>query len=153
MSKNTKKKYADKLPDPRWQKTRLRIFERDAYQCQMCECRTKSLQVHHLLYAGKDPWDTHDDYLLTVCSDCHDRLYRLKDLIKAAVTPNHSGAFLLQCLCEELDEISKHYKATGVTLNEPLRFSSKTAQTSAINSLKIWRIGFEAGLRCEPEQE
>lgn len=64
--------YSDKLKDPRWQKKRLQIFERDHWTCQWCFGTTKTLAVHHKVYKSKiEPWDYEDSELLTVCEDCH----------------------------------------------------------------------------------
>lgn len=64
--------YAEKLKDPRWQKKRLEIFERDKWTCQKCGVTDKTLAVHHLKYDGdKDPWDYPKSWLATLCEDCH----------------------------------------------------------------------------------
>jgi len=66
-----KKTYLEKLKDPRWQKKRLEILERDKWTCQYCESTEKTLHVHHLHYSGVDPWETNLDFLITACEDCH----------------------------------------------------------------------------------
>lgn len=63
-------KYADKLKDPRWQKKRLEIFNRDNWQCCVCKAADRTLVVHHKQYSG-DPWEASDDQLRTLCTDCH----------------------------------------------------------------------------------
>jgi len=63
--------YAEKLKDPRWQKKRLEIFQRDNFRCMECFSDTKTLQVHHKAYKGKDPWDTPNELLITYCERCH----------------------------------------------------------------------------------
>jgi hypothetical protein len=63
--------YAEKLKDPRWQKKRLEIFQRDKFRCMECLSDEKSLQVHHIAYKGKDPWDTPNKFLITYCEGCH----------------------------------------------------------------------------------
>jgi len=64
--------YAEKLRDPRWQKRRLEVMERDRFTCQRCRATDKTLHVHHLSYErGKDPWDYCELSLLTLCQDCH----------------------------------------------------------------------------------
>ncbi len=66
------KSYAEKLQDPRWQKKRLEILQRDNWKCVKCDCSTKSLHVHHLLYIkGHNPWEYKDKDLETLCLDCH----------------------------------------------------------------------------------
>ena len=68
-----KSSYAEKLKDPRWQKKRLEIFERDEWYCQSCCRDDQTLVVHHLVYRnGADPWDYEDHELLTLCADCHE---------------------------------------------------------------------------------
>lgn len=64
--------YLQKLQDPRWQKLRLSIFQRDDFTCRFCGNKDQSLHVHHLKYdKGKNPWDYEGKYLITLCSDCH----------------------------------------------------------------------------------
>jgi 5-methylcytosine-specific restriction endonuclease McrA len=65
--------YIDKLKDPRWQKKRLEIFQRDNFKCSWCKDSKNTLHVHHLKYQhGKEPWDYKDEYLVTLCSYCHE---------------------------------------------------------------------------------
>jgi hypothetical protein len=67
-----KKSYSELLRDPRWQKTRLKIMERDKFQCQRCGSAEKTLNVHHKKYIkNRAPWDYTDDFLVTLCEDCH----------------------------------------------------------------------------------
>lgn len=63
--------YSQKLRDPRWQKKRLLILERDGWKCQCCGATDKNLQVHHVYYAKRDPWDYPDNAYQTLCEDCH----------------------------------------------------------------------------------
>jgi hypothetical protein len=65
--------YSEKLRDPRWQKLRLEIFERDKWECQCCGRKDKTLNVHHRWYEKSgDPWDSPSDALVTLCCDCHE---------------------------------------------------------------------------------
>lgn len=63
-------KYSDKLRDPRWQKKRLEIFNRDKFKCTNCGSGHKELHVHHEIYSG-EPWDAPNEYLKTLCHVCH----------------------------------------------------------------------------------
>lgn len=79
-------KYSDKLKDPRWQKKRLEIFERDNWACVLCCDHESTLNVHHVEYIkNKEPWDYDDKYLWTLCNKCHDieGLYKskIKDIL------------------------------------------------------------------------
>lgn len=65
--------YSQKLKDPRWQKKRLEIFERDGWNCQICHDSESTLVVHHRDYLpNTDPWDYPDDLLVTLCENCHE---------------------------------------------------------------------------------
>ena len=68
-----RKSYYEKLRDPRWQRKRLEVLERDGWACQLCDENTKTLNVHHRLYEkGRDPWDYPVETLVTLCEDCHE---------------------------------------------------------------------------------
>ena len=67
-----KKTYSEKLRDPRWQKKRLRVLERDEWTCQGCGDSESTLHVHHRYYTkGAEPWEYPDGSLQTLCEDCH----------------------------------------------------------------------------------
>lgn len=63
--------YSEKLRDPRWQKKRLQILERDDFTCICCETTEIELHVHHREYSKGDPWEVDDLSLVTLCKDCH----------------------------------------------------------------------------------
>lgn len=68
-----KKSYSDKLRDPRWQKKRLQILERDNWTCLHCGSTENTLHVHHTYYEkGKEPWEADEKCLKTLCSECHE---------------------------------------------------------------------------------
>ena len=70
------KAYQEKLLDPRWQRRRLEIFNRDNWTCKRCGDTETSLAVHHRWYSfGAEPWDYPDDCLLTLCQPCHDKTH------------------------------------------------------------------------------
>jgi len=69
---NPKSEYTKKLQDPRWQKRRLEIMQRDNFQCQLCGDTDKMLQIHHVHYCSNNPWEAENQHLLTVCKDCHE---------------------------------------------------------------------------------
>jgi len=67
-----KKEYAECFKDPRWQKLRLKILERDAFTCQRCGSSQDTLNVHHRYYEwDKKPWDYPMSALITLCEECH----------------------------------------------------------------------------------
>lgn len=67
-----KSQYSEKLKDPRWQKKRLEIFERDDFCCQSCFDSESPLSVHHRYYEKSlDPWEYPMEALVTLCEECH----------------------------------------------------------------------------------
>lgn len=66
--------YAEKFKDPRWQKKRLEILERDDFSCRVCYDASNTLHVHHCFYSDEyeNPWDYPIKSLITLCSDCHE---------------------------------------------------------------------------------
>lgn len=64
-------KYSEKLKDPRWQKKRLEILQRDNFTCQLCEDKTTTLHIHHKKYTG-EPWEAPEEDLVTLCEHCHE---------------------------------------------------------------------------------
>jgi hypothetical protein len=67
------KTYYEKLKDPRWQRKRLEVFERDGFKCRRCRGEDKTLNVHHKRYAKNgDPWGVELKDLVTLCEHCHE---------------------------------------------------------------------------------
>ena len=64
--------YSQKLKDPRWQKKRLEIFNRDEFTCRDCGAKDKTLHVHHCHYDRREPWEMAEALLLTLCDQCHE---------------------------------------------------------------------------------
>lgn len=62
--------YQQKLSDPRWQKKRLEIFNRDNWACTNCGETKLELHAHHELYSG-EPWEVSSDLIKTLCHLCH----------------------------------------------------------------------------------
>jgi hypothetical protein len=72
MASDRKSEYAEKLKDPRWQRVRLEVMQRDGWKCIRCGEATRTLHVHHTYYLdGHNPWDYPPESLQTVCEDCH----------------------------------------------------------------------------------
>lgn len=71
--------YAEKLRDPRWQKKRLEIMQRDGFRCVSCLSDIDTLHIHHLRYQfGLNPWEYDNDFLVTLCESCHSGHEQLK---------------------------------------------------------------------------
>jgi hypothetical protein len=70
-----KSDYSKKLEDPRWQRKRLEILNRDGFQCQICDDTSTQLHIHHRFYiSGREPWDYAGFAYVTVCKTCHERI-------------------------------------------------------------------------------
>lgn len=64
--------YSDLLKDPRWQKKRLKVLERDEFCCRSCGDGENTLHVHHCYYKkGNAPWEYQLESLVTLCKECH----------------------------------------------------------------------------------
>ncbi len=65
--------YIELLKDPRWQRKRLEIFQRDDWTCQANGEKGNTLNVHHKIYIpGLKPWEYENDLLITLCLECHE---------------------------------------------------------------------------------
>ena len=72
MIPSAKENYRFDLTDVRWQLKRKDIIKRDKV-CQRCGS-DKYLDVHHTYYLyGYKPWEYDDEYLITLCRNCHNR--------------------------------------------------------------------------------
>jgi len=70
--------YIELLRDPRWQRKKNAILERDDYRCQFCRDTETNLQAHHKRYAKSGlPWDVPNSWLITLCQRCHERVSEL----------------------------------------------------------------------------
>jgi hypothetical protein len=56
---------------PNWQRKRLEILNRDNFTCVACADRDSTLHVHHIAYGSGDIWDVPDEFLQTLCEQCH----------------------------------------------------------------------------------
>lgn len=113
--------YSQKLRDPRWQKKRLHILERDKWTCCSCQSTTKNLQVHHLIYRKVDPWDYDDAHLQTLCDECHQTRQLVADNMA-----NFLKLSLARLSLSELDEYDTHF-TSNPGIGDP--FSEKIAST------------------------
>jgi 5-methylcytosine-specific restriction endonuclease McrA len=100
MSKVT---YLEKLKDPRWQKKRLEIMQRDEFMCRKCFDKGSTFNVHHKYYIyNNDPWDYPDELLITLCEKCHDEeeesKYIINDFAKVLLSYGYLASELIQLL-------------------------------------------------------
>lgn len=70
--------YAQKLQDPRWQRVRLEVLDREDFTCEWCQATNKTLHVHHGYYQkGLEPWEYNTNTLHCLCEDCHPEVQAL----------------------------------------------------------------------------
>ena len=97
--------YAELLKDPRWQKRRLEIMERDEWTCQKCRDTEATLTVHHKSYRFEgdgfaDVWDYKDNDLITLCDTCHG----VEETVLLFLKKNLY--FMIRDICEDATTIS-----------------------------------------------
>ena len=64
--------YSELLKDPRWQKKRLEILNRDEFKCKICGNEKATLHAHHINYTYDiKPWDYSENRIITLCENCH----------------------------------------------------------------------------------
>lgn len=98
-----RKEYSILLKDPRWQKKRLKILERDGWECNGCGNSETTLHVHHLHYhKNKDPWEYDDNYLISLCEDCHHIEYLKLKEEKDAFCDAFSSKGMMSCHFSEM---------------------------------------------------
>jgi uncharacterized protein YllA (UPF0747 family) len=105
--------YSEKLKDPRWQKKRLEILERDNWTCRSCGDKKTTLHVHHVIYLkGLSPWDYNKDCLLTLCESCHNFEHAYGDMAKSALITSLSNkgflAFDIINIAKALHDLEPH---------------------------------------------
>lgn len=74
--------YNKYLNSPAWKERREEVLKRDNYLCQSC-LKARATQVHHLSYKhwGDEPLFE----LISVCTECHERITRM-DQIENLIT-------------------------------------------------------------------
>lgn len=77
--------YEDLLKFEEWSEKRQKILNRDNNKCVYCG-KTHNLQVHHKYYSKYPngfrvyPWNYSDDALITLCDECHKKVYNKKKI-------------------------------------------------------------------------
>lgn len=131
------KTYYEKLKDPKWQRLRLEVMQRDDFACTRCGDKDKTLNVHHWQYAKSgNPWDVHIDDMETVCEDCHSNIESMILACKTFLKLNKKFSF-----DEEID--IKGYGETVYIghLFRALFDNESTPHKLAVDSFKLYLIG------------
>ena len=139
MAKAKAKTYYEKLLDPRWQKKRLEILNREDFTCEACGSTENTLHVHHGYYERNlDPWDYESSTLSCLCDLCHDiAQVRLRDVHYeiALVGPNRIGDVM--CLIETLHEAYDADEAMSeITENGPIPYIALRLLLDSLHSLQ-----------------
>lgn len=93
--------YDERRRDPRWQRKRLEIYERDGFACVDCGTKTENLQIDHAWYEPRHaPWEYPDSCFFTRCDSCHARIgeERIRLLKLLATLPLLSLSSLVEAL-------------------------------------------------------
>jgi len=106
--------YGEQLKDPRWQRKRLEIMERDNFTCKNCGSQDKQLHVHHGAYlTGHKVWEYHEWALHTLCNICHsvlsEDIYSYNHAL-SIMHQNHENYEILTDLVEKISIISSEDK-------------------------------------------
>ena len=78
---NRRMPYQQQLRDPRWQRKRLSVLERDGWKCVACGDSKTELHVDHIQYRVKriKAWEYRLDELQTLCRPCHEEKHAPKE--------------------------------------------------------------------------
>jgi len=95
--------FFEQYKDPRWQKKRLEIMQRDEFACQNCYDDTSTLNIHHKYYIpNKKPWEYPNELLITLCEGCHeweeDHKYIINDFTKVLLSDGYTTSELITLL-------------------------------------------------------
>ena len=153
------KTYANQLKDPRWQRKRLEVMERDNWQCRDTGVADESLQVHHCWYAKGGPWETPSEYLLTLTEGAHRKRQELESRAKKAlgmIMARTGGKVSdLELLVESMECASSEGQQSVVCISEAnidagiregIEAGAQAEETAfnVVSSFAIWeREGFE----------
>lgn len=105
------KTYYEKLKDPRWQRKRLEVMQRDDFACTRCGAKDETLNVHHWFYAKSgNPWDAKTNHLDTLCEDCHVKVEGMIMACKSMIQKFKDLDFcLMDCDDDEVNEMSDFF--------------------------------------------
>ena len=88
--------YKEQLLDPKWEKKRSIIINRDHHKCQICGNhgnKNNPIVVHHRYYQfGVLAWEYNNDVLITLCAKCHSLIHQTISLL---CYYNNGGRLLL----------------------------------------------------------
>lgn len=103
---NTRRRYAEKLLDNRWQQRKTAIQIRDQFECQKCKVKGETVHVHHRHYiGGRDPWDYPDQLLILLCAKCHKEEEDCSGIIKDLAESLHYYGYFNTEIRDEINKL------------------------------------------------
>lgn len=131
------KTYQYKLKDPRWQKKRLEILNRDNWSCIICGNDKATLHVHHTYYENnKEPWEYENKTLLTFCDSCHESESKYaienKDLLLNAYKKAGLYCGCIPELADAISEMELQHAPDVVASAYAFAFSDQSMQSKII---------------------
>lgn len=131
--------YAQKLKDPRWQKVRLLVLERDNWCCTVCGDSESTLFVHHGYYvAGKEPWEYPLECFHACCEPCHQSADAIREELKVLV-----GSMSVDMQCTLIDALTS---LRGMSYGEMMCGLSALRFPSCVEKL-LEQFSYESSLR------
>lgn len=130
--------YAEKLLDPRWQKKRLQVLQRENFTCQLCKDTKTTLHIHHIYYADSgNPWDVDHTVLMCLCKHCHSvfELTKSKDYFYFYIKKEQVSKLEWRLYYYYLDENSEY-------LFDVYAYNEKTGKSSFIITLNEDKLSF-----------
>lgn len=112
--------YSEKLKDPRWQKKRLEVLQRDEFTCLFCGDTKSTLHVHHAIYfKGLNPWEYDDSELITLCESCHEFEHEMKK------DYTQLERYLYSCLVERDRDMTVEFRKNLITVCRNIKNSKE----------------------------
>lgn len=145
-----RKTYYEKLKDPRWQKKRLEIMERDDWTCQGCGKKEETLNIHHIKYS-KNPWESKDDELITLCESCHSELTEINnEITKLLVDYINNGSS--ESIIDKMKDV-KTFVTVCVNGDEPWGVNEIDVKCVILRCLSgSWNDGFWYGSKTKDKK-
>lgn len=109
--------YKQQLLDPRWQKKRLEVLQRDNFTCKICGNKQSTLHVHRLFYDKElKCWEYPNNSYITLCEECHSNEHKSNKILQDRISQlkkkgftNIELSFLLDCICCAYEETDNDF--------------------------------------------
>lgn len=145
--KTVSTEFQEQIKNPKWQKRRLEIMQRDGFTCQICGDKETTLHVHHLRYIpDRAYWDYEDWELITLCEHCHKEEHDIErsilDYVKS-LRQNGITLFEIGCLLECIDIelcIGNHTAILDITGNGVGAFDDNEIKRLTERRIKLFPV-------------